>query len=202
MPLRISDLLARPDLRLSVTYEVPPRLLERTIEAATVSDLLTPGKWLQGGELLMTIGLLLPMEPAACRTYVRDVAEGGAACLALGLGQGLPYQEAPDVLVAAAEEVTAFLRQCGHTVASYTGKTENADRQQAEEDLLANRVKALVATSALGMGFDKPDLGFVVHLGAPPSPIAYYQQVGRAGRAVAHADVLLLPGVEDEAIGL
>ncbi|MFE1773163.1 PucR family transcriptional regulator [Streptomyces sp. NPDC059008] len=104
MPLRISDLLARPDLRLSVTYEVPPRLLDRTVEAATVSDLLTPGKWLQGGELLMTIGLLLPMEPAACRAYVRDVAEGGAACLALGLGQGLPYQEAPRPLVAAAEE--------------------------------------------------------------------------------------------------
>jgi ATP-dependent DNA helicase RecQ len=57
-----------------------------------------------------------------------------------------------------------------------------------------------VATSALGMGFDKPDLGFVVHLGAPPSPIAYYQQVGRAGRAVESADVLLLPGREDEAI--
>ena len=45
----------------------------------------------------------------------------------------------------------------------------------------ANELKALVATSALGMGFDKPDLGFVVHLGAPQSPIAYYQQVGRAG---------------------
>ncbi|MGW1373804.1 PucR family transcriptional regulator [Streptomyces sp. NPDC002446] len=104
MPLHISDLLARQDLRLSVTYDVPPRLLARTIEAATVSDLLTPGKWLQGGELLMTIGLLLPMEPAACRAYVRDVAEGGAACLALGLGQGLPYQEAPEPLVTAAEE--------------------------------------------------------------------------------------------------
>lgn len=104
MPLRISDLLARPDLRLSVTYDVPPALLARTIEAATVSDLLVPGKWLQGGELLMTIGLLLPMEPAACRAYVRDVAEGGAACLALGLGQGLPYQEAPEQLVTAAEE--------------------------------------------------------------------------------------------------
>ena len=51
-----------------------------------------------------------------------------------------------------------------------------------------------MATSALGMGFDKPDLGFVVHLGAPPSPIAYYQQVGRAGRAVEHAEVVLLPG--------
>ncbi|MEV4032844.1 RecQ family ATP-dependent DNA helicase [Streptomyces umbrinus] len=111
-------------------------------------------------------------------------------------GSGIIYT----LTVAAAEEVTAFLRQCGHTVASYTGKTENADRQQAEEDLLANRVKALVATSALGMGFDKPDLGFVVHLGSPSSPIAYYQQVGRAGRGVEHAEVLLLPGKEDQAI--
>lgn len=111
-------------------------------------------------------------------------------------GSGIVYT----LTVAAAEEVTAFLRQSGHPVASYTGKTENADRQQAEEDLLANRVKALVATSALGMGFDKPDLGFVVHLGSPSSPIAYYQQVGRAGRGVEHAEVLLLPGKEDQAI--
>ncbi|MER5889926.1 RecQ family ATP-dependent DNA helicase [Streptomyces sp. NPDC001941] len=111
-------------------------------------------------------------------------------------GSGIIYT----LTVAAAEEVTAYLRQCGHTVSSYTGRTENADRQQAEEDLLANRVKALVATSALGMGFDKPDLGFVVHLGSPSSPIAYYQQVGRAGRGVEHAEVLLLPGREDEAI--
>ncbi|MEO3975534.1 RecQ family ATP-dependent DNA helicase [Streptomyces sp. CAU 1734] len=111
-------------------------------------------------------------------------------------GSGIIYT----LTVAAAEEVTAHLRQCGHTVASYTGRTENADRQQAEEDLLANRVKALVATSALGMGFDKPDLGFVIHLGSPSSPIAYYQQVGRAGRGVDHAEVLLLPGREDEAI--
>ncbi|MFI1176310.1 RecQ family ATP-dependent DNA helicase [Streptomyces melanogenes] len=111
-------------------------------------------------------------------------------------GSGIIYT----LTVAAAEEITAYLRQCGHTVASYTGRTENADRQQAEDDLLANRVKALVATSALGMGFDKPDLGFVVHLGSPSSPIAYYQQVGRAGRGVEHAEVLLLPGQEDEAI--
>ncbi|MET8947299.1 RecQ family ATP-dependent DNA helicase [Streptomyces sp. NPDC004542] len=111
-------------------------------------------------------------------------------------GSGIVYT----LTVAAAEEVAAFLRQRGHAVASYTGRTENADRQQAEDDLLANRVKALVATSALGMGFDKPDLGFVVHLGSPSSPIAYYQQVGRAGRGVEHAEVLLLPGKEDEAI--
>ncbi|MFK4071011.1 RecQ family ATP-dependent DNA helicase [Streptomyces sp. NPDC029674] len=111
-------------------------------------------------------------------------------------GSGIIYA----LTVAAAEEATAFLRQRGFKVASYTGRTENADRLQAETDLQENRVKALVATSALGMGFDKPDLGFVVHLGSPSSPIAYYQQVGRAGRGVEHADVLLLPGKEDEAI--
>ncbi|MEU1017819.1 RecQ family ATP-dependent DNA helicase [Streptomyces sp. NPDC005900] len=111
-------------------------------------------------------------------------------------GSGIIYA----LTVAAAEEATAFLRQRGFPVASYTGRTENADRLQAEIDLQENRVKALVATSALGMGFDKPDLGFVVHLGSPSSPIAYYQQVGRAGRGVEHADVLLLPGQEDEAI--
>ncbi|WP_326596170.1 RecQ family ATP-dependent DNA helicase [Streptomyces sp. NBC_01803] len=111
-------------------------------------------------------------------------------------GSGIIYT----LTVAAAEEVTAHLAARGHRVAAYTGRTEHADRQAAEEDLLGNRVKALVATSALGMGFDKPDLGFVVHLGSPSSPIAYYQQVGRAGRGVAHAEVLLLPGPEDEAI--
>jgi ATP-dependent DNA helicase RecQ len=111
-------------------------------------------------------------------------------------GSGIIYT----LTVAAADEITAFLRQRGFPVASYSGKTENADRQAAEADLLANRVKALVATSALGMGFDKPDLGFVVHIGSPSSPIAYYQQVGRAGRGVDHAEVLLLPGREDESI--
>ncbi|GAA3294044.1 DEAD/DEAH box helicase [Dactylosporangium vinaceum] len=108
-------------------------------------------------------------------------------------GSGIIYT----LTVAGAEETAAFLRGQGYDVASYTGKTEGADRLGAEADLLGNRIKALVATSALGMGFDKPDLGFVVHLGAPSSPIAYYQQVGRAGRAVEKADVLLLPGRED-----
>ncbi|WP_431885603.1 DEAD/DEAH box helicase [Micromonospora wenchangensis] len=111
-------------------------------------------------------------------------------------GSGIIYT----LTVAAATEAAEFLRGRGWSVASYTGQAEDADRRAAEQDLLDNKIKALVATSALGMGFDKPDLGFVVHLGAPPSPIAYYQQVGRAGRAVEHAEVLLLPGVEDAAI--
>ncbi|TDB99856.1 DEAD/DEAH box helicase [Micromonospora fluostatini] len=111
-------------------------------------------------------------------------------------GSGIVYT----LTVAAAGETAEFLRSRGWSVASYTGQADDADRRAAEQDLLDNKIKALVATSALGMGFDKPDLGFVVHLGAPPSPIAYYQQVGRAGRAVEHAEVLLLPGAEDAAI--
>jgi ATP-dependent DNA helicase RecQ len=111
-------------------------------------------------------------------------------------GSGIVYT----LTVAATEDVAAFLRSRGVRATAYSGKSDDAERCQAEDDLLGNRVKALVATSALGMGFDKPDLGFVVHLGAPASPIAYYQQVGRAGRGVERAEVVLLPGREDEAI--
>ncbi len=111
-------------------------------------------------------------------------------------GAGIVYT----LTIAAAEEVAEFLRERGFPVASYTGRTEPEQRLAAEADLLANRVKALVATSALGMGFDKPDLGFVVHLGAPSSPVSYYQQIGRAGRAVERAEVVLLPGAEDRDI--
>jgi ATP-dependent DNA helicase RecQ len=111
-------------------------------------------------------------------------------------GSGIIYT----LTVAAATETAEFLRMRGYPVGVYSGQVEDADRRQAEQDLLDNKLKALVATSALGMGFDKPDLGFVVHLGAPPSPIAYYQQVGRAGRAVESAEVILLPGREDQAI--
>jgi ATP-dependent DNA helicase RecQ len=111
-------------------------------------------------------------------------------------GSGIVYT----LTVSAAQDLAELLRAAGHDVRAYTGRTDDAERRAAEEDLRANRVKALVATSALGMGFDKPDLGFVVHLGAPSSPVSYYQQVGRAGRAVERADVLLLPGHEDRDI--
>ena len=111
-------------------------------------------------------------------------------------GSGIVYT----LTVAATEELASFLRSRGIAAAAYSGRTDDAERRVAEDDLLGNRIKALVATSALGMGFDKPDLGFVVHLGAPQSPIAYYQQVGRAGRGVERAEVVLLPGAEDEAI--
>jgi ATP-dependent DNA helicase RecQ len=111
-------------------------------------------------------------------------------------GSGIIYS----LTVAGAEDTARLLRDAGHNVRAYTGQTDTGEREESERMLKANEVKALVATSALGMGFDKPDLGFVLHLGAPSSPVAYYQQVGRAGRATDNADVLLLPGAEDEAI--
>ncbi len=111
-------------------------------------------------------------------------------------GSGIIYT----LTVAAAQETAGFLREHGFDVASYTGRDDHAERMAAENSLLANELKALVATSALGMGFDKPDLGFVIHLGVPQSPVAYYQQIGRAGRGVDRADVIALPGSDDAAI--
>jgi ATP-dependent DNA helicase RecQ len=99
-----------------------------------------------------------------------------------------------------AEAVAAFLREHGIGAEAYSGERATEDRIAVEERLLANDLKAVVATSALGMGYDKPDLGFVVHFQAPGSVVAYYQQVGRAGRGVDHADVVLLRGAEDRRI--
>ncbi|MEV8632233.1 RecQ family ATP-dependent DNA helicase [Streptosporangium sp. NPDC051023] len=111
-------------------------------------------------------------------------------------GSGIVYT----LTVAAAQEIASYLREQGHEVIAYSGQTEQAERLAAEQALLDNKIKALIATSALGMGYDKPDLGFVVHVGAPQSPVAYYQQVGRAGRGVERAEVILLPGAEDREI--
>ena len=93
-----------------------------------------------------------------------------------------------------------MLQDRGYPAEAYTGQTDPEQRLHIEESLLTNKLKAVVATSALGMGYDKPDLGFIVHLGAPQSPVAYYQQIGRAGRGVRRADVVLLPGREDRDI--
>jgi ATP-dependent DNA helicase RecQ len=113
-------------------------------------------------------------------------------------GSGIVYT----LTVAGSQEIAGFLRERGHDVAAYSGQTDPTERLALEQDLLAGRLKALVATSALGMGFDAA-LGFVVNVGAPASPVAYYQQVGRAGRGLegkAQAPVILLPAHEDRDI--
>jgi ATP-dependent DNA helicase RecQ len=109
-------------------------------------------------------------------------------------GSGIVYV----LTVAETERLSAFLRERGHDVAAYSGQTEN--REELEDRLRRNEIKALVATSALGMGYDKPDLAFCMHLGSPSSPVAYYQQVGRAGRALDDAAAVLVPGASDERI--
>jgi ATP-dependent DNA helicase RecQ len=109
-------------------------------------------------------------------------------------GSGIVYV----LTVAEAERVAGFLSEQGADVASYTGQTEN--RTDLEDRLRDNKIKALVATSALGMGYDKPDLAFCIHLGSPASPVAYYQQVGRAGRALDDAMAVLVPSKSDERI--
>src|SRR6476661_4963829 len=110
-------------------------------------------------------------------------------------GSGIVYC----LTVAATQEVAGYLRDRGLEVAAYSGQTEADERHALEQALVDGRVKALIATSALGMGFDA-SLGFVINLGAPQSPVAYYQQVGRAGRGTDEATVVLLPQVEDRDI--
>lgn len=107
-------------------------------------------------------------------------------------GHGIIYT----LTVRDATQVAAWLRSRGINVEAYTGESGER-RVELENTLLSNRVKALVATTALGMGFDKPDLGFVIHFQTPGSVVAYYQQVGRAGRALTSAYGVLLSGIED-----
>jgi ATP-dependent DNA helicase RecQ len=107
-------------------------------------------------------------------------------------GHGIIYT----LTVRDAVQVADWLKSRGLNVASYTSQT-GENRAELEQSLLENRVKALVATTALGMGFDKPDLAFVIHYQTPGSVIAYYQQVGRAGRALDTAYGLLLSGEEE-----
>ena len=99
-----------------------------------------------------------------------------------------------------AHQLSQWLRQRGHDVHAYTGSLETRERILLEQALLQNEVKALVATTALGMGFDKPDLRFVFHYQTPQSVVHYYQQVGRAGRGVDAAHGVLLGGSEDRSI--
>ncbi|HPR87797.1 MAG TPA: RecQ family ATP-dependent DNA helicase [bacterium] len=109
-------------------------------------------------------------------------------------GHGIIYT----LTVRDAVQVAEWLKSCSINVQAYTSESE--DREVLEQALLKNQVKALVATTALGMGFDKPDLAFVIHYQSPGSVVAYYQQVGRAGRALPAAYGILLSGSEESEI--
>lgn len=111
-------------------------------------------------------------------------------------GSGIVYC----LTVADTARVADWLNTNGIPAVAYSGETDPEQRPEIERQLKANELKVVAATSALGMGFDKPDLAFVVHFQSPDSPVAYYQQIGRAGRAVDHAPVVLLWSDRDEDI--
>jgi ATP-dependent DNA helicase RecQ len=110
-------------------------------------------------------------------------------------GHGIIYT----LTVRDAHQVADWLKGRGFNVEAYTGETGHR-REELEQALLHNQVKALVATTALGMGYDKPDMAFVIHYQMPGSVVAYYQQVGRAGRALDAAYGILLSGSEEDEI--
>jgi len=99
-----------------------------------------------------------------------------------------------------AEKVAGYLLDRGHNVGAYHADMTTEERNVAVDLLVSNQVKALVATLALGMGYDKPDVGFVIHYQLPGSVVTYYQQIGRAGRAIPHAHAVLMHGEEDDEI--
>ncbi len=141
-----------------------------------------------GREGLELHALALP-EPARRLSWLAEVVPSLA-------GTGIIYC----LTVSDTERVALWLQQRGVDAVSYSGATDNDRRQDIEQRLLDNQVKVVVATSALGMGFDKPDLAFVIHYQSPGSPIAYYQQVGRAGRGLTQSFGILLSGAEDSSI--
>ena len=163
---------------------------------ADVADQLQVG---HAGELKTYRG---PLGRSSLRLEVVDLP--GRADRLAWLATWLPQLEGSGIVYTLtkrdAELVAEWLTAHGVAAEAYSGEVESERRVVTEERLLANDLKAVVATSALGMGYDKPDLGFVVHYQAPGSVISYYQQVGRAGRAVEHADVVLLRGAEDKRI--
>lgn len=111
-------------------------------------------------------------------------------------GSGIVYV----LTVAETERLAGVLQARGLAVEAYSSAVPTDQREVLEDRLRRNELKALVATSALGMGYDKPDLAFCIHVGSPASPVAYYQQVGRAGRALDEAAAVLLPAPSDERI--
>lgn len=191
----------RPDYRRIVrVLRALPRNIPVLATTATANDRVV-------GDIVEQLGPNLevqrgPLTRASLNLqniYLRSQAER-MAWLANALpdppGSGIIYT----LTVRDSERLAEWLRSQGIDAEPYHGAMETEQREALENRLLNNDVKALVATVALGMGFDKPDLGFVIHFQRPASVVHYYQQVGRAGRAVDDAYGVLLNGEEDDAI--
>lgn len=136
--------------------------------------------------------------------YLQNVPVSSKAERMAWLAEVIPQLEGTGIIyvkiIRDCDLLADWLNNNGIEAASYSGIANNDQRISLEKALLENGMKVLVATSALGMGFDKPDLGFVIHFQLPGSIIEYYQQVGRAGRGIDHAYGVLMDGEESQQI--
>ncbi|EIC21623.1 RecQ family ATP-dependent DNA helicase [Thiorhodovibrio frisius] len=197
----------RPDYRrlVNILQQLPPNvpLLGTT---ATANNRVIKDVQSQLGDIEIQRGTLVRESLVLQTLRMKDQASR-LAWLAQRIpelpGTGIVYV----LTVRDAEQVAEWLQSQGIEARAYYGSVEHPDfadkhkyREHLEDLLLHNKIKALVATTALGMGYDKPDLGFVIHYQTPGSIIGYYQQVGRAGRGIDTAYGVLLSGKEDEDI--
>ncbi|WP_420441440.1 RecQ family ATP-dependent DNA helicase [Candidatus Palauibacter sp.] len=188
----------RPDYRLieRIARTLPPNLRLLATTATANDRVMADLREVLGPSLTVSRGRLARRSLALQTIRLRSQAERLAwlsDMLPQLSGNGIVYT----LTIRDAEIVAAWLRSQGVDVQSYTGRTPPDERVERETALLEDRVKALAATPALGMGFDKPDLGFVIHYQTPGSVVSYYQQVGRAGRALDAAYGVLLSGDEE-----
>ncbi|MBV9281485.1 MAG: RecQ family ATP-dependent DNA helicase [Chloroflexi bacterium] len=191
----------RPDYRrIARILQLLPRNVPVLATTATANDRVVE-------DVLATLGsdVRLVRGPLARRSLrLQNIRLAGQAERMAWLAEQLPRLPGSGIVytltIRDAQQVAAWLQTRGIDARAYWGGLEAVEREMLEERLLSNRIKALVATTALGMGFDKPDLGFVVHFQRPGSVVHYYQQVGRAGRAMEEAFGILLGGEEDREI--
>lgn len=190
----------RPDYRRIVRIlRALPANIPVLATTATANDRVVEDVEQQLGPNLRTIRGPLTRESLRLQNLVLPTKAARIAWIA----DKLPQMEGSGIIYTLtkrdADNLAAWLQSRGINVQAYhSGKKD--DRERLEDQLLRNEVKALVATVALGMGFDKPDLGFVIHFQRPASVVHYYQQVGRAGRALENANGILLGGAEDDEI--
>ncbi len=188
----------RPDYRrIGRVIQLLPAGVPLLCTTATANDRVVADIQEQLGDDLVVIRGTLHRESLALGVIDMPGAAQRMSWLATLLptldGAGIVYA----MTIRDADVVAEWLQLNGIDAHAYHGAIEPELRVELENRLLGNELKALVATSALGMGFDKPDLAFVIHYQSPGSAIAYYQQVGRAGRALPNASAVLLRGAED-----
>lgn len=191
----------RPDYRrLSRLVDLLPAGVPVLATTATANDRVTKDVAAQLGDGLSIIRGSL--DRTSLRLYALKLPGKAqrlvwlAKCLKQLPGSGIVYAlTVKDVLL-----ICDWLKDQGIDARPYTGDSDRHARVEIEEALLANQLKVVCATKALGMGFDKPDLAFVIHFQSPNSVVAYYQEVGRAGRALDVAQGILLAGSEDKDI--